>query len=489
MSSNRAYLATLLSALGAASLAASCGDETACRCNYNCEGDWRLCYETDGGFFCYWPGTEGEADSGLAASDAQDGWSASDGPESGPDGSTRELKGSDGSGEDLPPGEDLTVEGDDLPDAASGKDSVVWTGAWEMRGIWVTRWDFNDAQDIEDIFDAVAEYGFNAVFFQVRGTADAFYKSSIEPWAKDLTGVLGKDPGWDPLGVAVEAGHARGLEVHAWMNTFTAWSGTTPPPSSTPPHILYAHPEWRQAGADGNPMDWNNSYTWVSPGIPEVREHVISVASEIASNYDVDGVHLDYVRYAGPGYSHDESSEAAYAKAKEETPSLSWGDFQRETLSSFVSELYASVVSATPDVKVTAAVWGIYKDIFGWGGTSQGYFDYFQDSHEWLARESVDAICPMVYWPLTSPKGGWTDFATLADDHLAAASGRHVYVGLKADYPDFGEIAAEVAYLREKGAPGYLVFAWSTLSNKGYGELMAEQVNAEPALPPHMGWK
>jgi uncharacterized lipoprotein YddW (UPF0748 family) len=322
----------------------------------------------------------------------------------------------------------------------------------------------------------------------VRGAGDAFYDSAVEPWAKSLTGTLGKDPGWDPLQVAIEQAHSHGLELHAWLNTFPAWSGSEPPPASDPPNLLFAHPDWRMVDKNGNAMAFNNSYTWVSPGIPGVRQHIIAVVLDILSKYDVDGIHMDYIRYAGPDYSHDQWSEEAWAQAVSTDPSITWGAFQRGVITSFVAELYIAMAKVAPQAKLTASVWGIYQNNFGWSGVSQGYYDYYQDSHEWLQQGALDAICPMVYWPLTNPKGGKTDYATLADDHFAASAGRHVYMGLKVDYSDFGEIAAEIDYLRLSGVPGYVAFSYSGLVDHGYGPDFA-QLNAETASVPPMPWK
>ena len=80
------------------------------------------------------------------------------------------------------------------------------------------------------VLDDVAGAGLNTVFFQVRGQHDAFYRSSIEPWAKEITGTLGQDPGWDPLETAVSAAHAKGLKIHAYINAFTMWRGVSPGP-------------------------------------------------------------------------------------------------------------------------------------------------------------------------------------------------------------------------------------------------------------------
>ncbi len=359
----------------------------------------------------------------------------------------------------------------------------------ELRGLWVTRWDYASAAGVEGIMEEAANWGFNAVFFQVRATADAYYDSTVEPWAKGLTGTLGQDPGWDPLGVAIVAAHDRGLELHAWMNTFSAWSGTAPPPPSDPPHILYDHPDWRQADASGAPMAWNDSYTWVSPGIPGVRAHILDVVADVTSRYAVDGIHLDYIRYAGPSYSHDAWSEAAYEAAVLLDPELSWGDYQRDLLSGFVGAVTETATGLVPGIKVTAAVWGIHQDVFGWGGTSKGYDDYYQHSHRWTEEGLIDAICPMIYWPLTDPPGLPTDYGALVNDHLASAGPRHVYPGLKADYADFGELAAEIDFARAAGAPGVVLFAYSTVVKHGHGPALAAGLFAEAALPSPMPWK
>jgi uncharacterized lipoprotein YddW (UPF0748 family) len=182
-------------------------------------------------------------------------------------------------------------------------------------------------------------------------------------------------------------------------------------------------------------------------------------------------------------------SEAAYDSAVSKDPSLTWGDFQRQQVTDFVTLAYGVIESVSPKARVTAAVWGIYKETFGWGGTSQGFYDYYQDSHRWTQEDLIDAIAPMIYWPLTDPKGGWTDYATLADDHLAAAGQRHVYCGMKADYGSFSEIAGEIEYVRSAGGPGVVVFAYSTLVKKGYLDDLVSGPFASPAETPAMGWK
>ncbi|MCK4577719.1 MAG: family 10 glycosylhydrolase, partial [Candidatus Marinimicrobia bacterium] len=96
--------------------------------------------------------------------------------------------------------------------------------ATEARGVWLSRFDYCTVPDfdqdlirayIANTIQAAAEANINMVFFQVRGSGDAYYASDLEPWGPLLTGNLGGDPGWDPLEYAIDEAHANGLELHA----------------------------------------------------------------------------------------------------------------------------------------------------------------------------------------------------------------------------------------------------------------------------------
>lgn len=358
------------------------------------------------------------------------------------------------------------------------------TGGPEFRGVWVTRWNYSSEADIVTIMQNAANAHFNAVLFQVRGRADAYYDSNYEPWAQELSGVLGQYPGWDPLQTAVTEAHERGLELHAYVNTFTCWSGTTPPTSTTPQHIYNSHPEWLQCDSSGEPMELNSGYVFVSPGIPAVHDHLVNVVRDIAQNYDVDGIHFDYIRYAGAEYSHDTVSEDRFVNDNPEL--LPWADWQRLQISEFTEYAYSELCALRSDLKVTAAVWGIYKDHWSWG-TSEGYYDYYQDSQAWLENGIIDAICPMIYWPLYDGSPPYFDY--LLDDFMDHSGGRHVYAGMSGDYDHFGEIADEIAYARSVGAPGHVVFAYSSIVSRSYWDDYLNGPYTQVVAPPAMPWK
>ncbi len=363
---------------------------------------------------------------------------------------------------------------------------------YEARGVWVTRWNYSSAPDVQSIVDNLAASGFNQMYFQVRGTADAYYQSSVEPWAAGLSGVLGRNPGWDPLQTAIDLGHQAGVEVHAWLNTFPCWNcGAALPQSEGISHVLESHPEWAAADSNGISMidGCSDGYISLSPGVPGVREHIRLVAADILENYNVDGIHLDYIRYPGAQYSHDTISEAAFADAQAQDPNLTWADWQREQVNLTVKGVFETVLAQRPDVALSAAVWFIRENVWGWSAVSEGYHQYYQDPWAWTQGGYIDAVAPMIYFPLTDPPGGRLDFAAMLQDHLDGNSGRYVYAGIHGDYSDFSEIAGEITVTRELGARGLLIFAYTYIVEHGFWDDFAQGPLLEEAVPPLLVWR
>ena len=373
---------------------------------------------------------------------------------------------------------------------------ILPRAAVEGRAVWVTRWDYNSAADVETMMEALADAGFNLVYFQVRGRFDAFYASSLEPWAKELTGTLGEDPGWDPLATAILEAQARGLELHAWLNVFSFWSSGTPPASVGTPHPYELHPEWSMVDEEGEAMPLESGeYLWASPGMNEVRAWNTAVATDIVTNYpSVDGLHLDRIRYPGPAWSFDPESLAGWQQALDLEPELGFDDFRRRQVDRQVADIYDAVTELAPQVVLSAAVAANYDNPWGWGSVSIGNKDHFQDSRRWLLDGYIDVICPMAYWPLTEPKGLRTDFASLADDWLLPENAPwdgHIYMGQSADYVGLSETSAETAYVRELHGPGHALYAWAALVDHGHlAPLAAPGGPFETfALIPWMWWK
>jgi uncharacterized lipoprotein YddW (UPF0748 family) len=394
----------------------------------------------------------------------------------------------------------------------------------EFRGLWVTRfdWTLNPADinptKIDEIVSNAAYAGFNAIFFQVRGTADAFYDSQYEPWSHRLTGTpgdtstLGQDPGWDPLGHLINQAHAAGIQVHAYVNVYPVWTGCgTPPDGSTPRHLYHLVRD-HHGTTNGKPngLQWNTSdqvvcspYQRTSPASVFVDNHLLDMATDLVTNYDIDGIHLDHIRYAGSSASCDPVSEtSAGVQCFTSGPSgyVSYDAWQRAQVNGTVRKFYQQIVPLKAGLWLSAAVWPIYKNYpqWGWPSTLEGYYDYYQDSKEWLAGEDVgdvgyiDSISPMIY-PSTfncPDDSFWTQsrWNTLMTDFQAGNSGRFVIPGIGARYCTFDEIEARIDMARSAGTAGHAIFSYSGLLARSYFDDLANGPYSQPAVVPNITW-
>jgi uncharacterized lipoprotein YddW (UPF0748 family) len=381
------------------------------------------------------------------------------------------------------------------------------SAAPEFRALWVTRFDWTRADGtwarpemLVAIADQAAAARFNVLLFQVRGVGDAYYAPGYEPWAARLTGTvtrtLGVSPGFDPLRVLLDAAHARGLQVHAYVNVYPTWlcGVGAPPDGLNPPHPFWTFSRangrswsaWRVYDASGMPMNMMtcDSYLWATPAWSGVRRHLRRVVGDLVRRYDLDGVHLDLVRYPGRGYSYDPFTPSFSSSAER-------AEWQREQVNAMVRDLSAVVRRTRPRAWVTAAVWGVYRNRWGWSGFTEGYSDYYQDSKRWLREGWVDAIMPMIY--PAGPSGNCPDttvwtldrFRVLVADFLADASGRYVFPGIHGGYACFRDVLDRIQAARALGARGVAIFAYGPLSRRGYWDELAAQAFPQPApLPP-----
>jgi len=293
----------------------------------------------------------------------------------------------------------------------------------EFRANWVITWEHSSSgysaeqgkARIREILENQKAGNFNAVLWQARQSGTSYYNSPYEPWGYY---VGSEDPGYDPLAYAIQEGHKRGLEVHAWFNVFQT--------SSTAPGAPAAeHPEWICRDGNGNPMSESIA---LSPGLEEVREYTVQVAMEIVRNYDIDGLHLDYVRWN----EYDNSDFSShFARLAEERPRKfdgiispehlrhlqqvsnqdrylydvnhpysagvpsgfgSWEEWWRWSVTEIVRTLHDSIQAEKPWVRLSAAALGKYN----WGGW-QGYGTVYQDAALWFNEGYIDQLTPMHY--------------------------------------------------------------------------------------------
>jgi len=315
-------------------------------------------------------------------------------------------------------------------------------GAGPLRAVWVTRWDYMTADDVRAIMRNCRDLGATDVMWQVRGQADAYYESDLEPWGLELfrdapgpAALASVGPGFDPLSLATDEAHRRGLRLHAWINAMPLWKGSEPPLASE--HPWHAHESWRLRDSNARSQPLHDGYVIANPALPAVRRHIADVAGDIARRYNIDGVHLDYIRYVSDTMAPDEkylTDDRTMAIFKRDTGRSSLStpedleahrDWIRDQITDVVRQVGRSVKAERADVALTAAVWR-RPDI--------GRDKYLQDGAAWVRAGLIDAAFPMIYT---------TDDDQLAGDLRAweQAAGLHRIV------PGLG------AYKHERGQP------------------------------------
>jgi uncharacterized lipoprotein YddW (UPF0748 family) len=263
--------------------------------------------------------------------------------------------------------------------------------------MFVNRFEYaKSSASINAIMQQAADLGITDVMFQVRGRADAYYDSQFEPKAASIPS------GFDPLQTAIDAAHSRGLKIHAWMNSLPLWQAN----AGTPPteHIFHnTDPSFRLMDINGNlePMEGWSNYSGVNPVLPEVHAHISNVVTDIASNYNVDGIHLDYIRHvAGNNFNrlpHDPISHQMFADATGLDGSNSANAaVYRNFVKNRITDLVATLGNAVDDVE-TASGRTIEYSASVWRDPDVGENDYLQDYRTWLENDLLDIVMPMIY--------------------------------------------------------------------------------------------
>lgn len=318
--------------------------------------------------------------------------------------------------------------------------------------------------------DELQKDGVNAIIFQVRPECDALYPSALEPWSRFLTGQQGRapQPYWDPLQWMIEQCHARGMELHAWINPYRAKTKGTVALSVN--HVVIQHPE-RCFDYDG--------LTILNPALPENRDHICAVARDIVSRYDVDGIHMDDYFYPYP--------VAGVPLPDGKTP-----DQRREYVNQFIKQFYETVHQTKPWVKVGISPFGIYRnkrssDIGSDTNGLQNYDDLYADILLWVNNGWLDYCVPQIYWEIGNKAA---DYQTLIQWWGQYASARPLFIGedIERTVKANQQAAKQQLHNQVPAVQGTVLwYAKAAVDDTGnYGTNLRQQYWRYPALQPLM---
>jgi uncharacterized lipoprotein YddW (UPF0748 family) len=335
----------------------------------------------------------------------------------------------------------------------------------QVKGAWVVRYSLTSPQSVRKIAEQSARAGITDLFVQFYARGEAYYDSRIAPRAP----VVSRD--FDPLKLMAGECKSRGIRLHAWINVYFVWSSDQKPRSRD--HAYYRGPRWFAADASGRSLrdysQWelarnNLEGVYLSPASAEVKLYIRSLAQEIVLKYDVDGIHLDYVRYGHIDFSYDPSSRLGFYQAYTVDPVRffdgdprlkpywnTWYLWRLHQITELVAWMKADIAKTSPWVRLSAAV---KPD------PDEARLGFGQDWPGWLAN-------------------GWLDFAVLMNYssdtktvvRLAQKAYRYkgrgeVYIGLGAwrDSPE--GIVEKTRQLRRLGMGDVVLFSYDGLAER-----------------------
>jgi len=374
----------------------------------------------------------------------------------------------------------------------------------EFRGVWIATVDNVDwpskpglttdqqKKELTDRLDAHQQSGINAVMFQIRPAADAFYAKSREPWSKWLTGKQGQapNPAYDPLEFAISEAHKRGMELHAWFNPYRA-TNDGKFAALSPEHITRIKPEW---------FFIYGGIKYFNPGIPEVRDYIVKVFLDVVDNYDIDGVHMDDYFYPYRIDGQTINDAATFKQYGSDFNNIN--DWRRDNVDQLVKMLGDSIHKHKPHVKYGISPFGIWANKFQNpdGSDTHGlpsYYELYADSRKWIKEGWVDYINPQIYFPIGDRSA---PFDKLLDWWSYNTYDRHLYIGMAAyrinerkvnKFKDPAAMPDEIKLLRSNArVQGSVYFSSNSLLRNplGIADSLKQTYYKSPALPPVMLW-
>lgn len=360
---------------------------------------------------------------------------------------------------------------------AKAQESVVFNNQapkHEVRAVWLATiggidWPHSYSQsersaekqkkELTSILDRLQAAQINTVLIQTRIRGTMIYPSQYEPWDGCLSGFPGTTPGYDALQFAIDECHKRGMELHAWVVTIPVGKWDALGCKSLRkkyPNLI------RKIGSDG----------FMNPEKEQTGDYLASICREIAHNYNVDGIHLDYIRYP----------ETWKIKVNR--------DYGRECITRIVRKIHDAVKQEKPWIKMSCAPIGKYDDLsrywsHGWNANTT----VCQDAQGWLKEGLMDELFPMMYFRNEQ-------FFPFAIDWKERDYGKIVVPGLGIYFLDpkegkwkIGDVTSEMYHLRNIGLGHAFYRNKFLLDNKqGIYDFTVNDFNLYPSLVPAMTW-
>ena len=346
----------------------------------------------------------------------------------------------------------------------------------ETRCLWIVRESIYTESSIDSALIYAYQSNYDIVFVQVRSRGYAFYDSNIVPKHPKI------NPDFDPLDYTITLGNALGIEVHAWMNSYILWSSKYDPEDSQ--HLYHTHKEWTEANIHGK-MDsviklsepqspqWEGIY--LSPLHPEVNPYLLSVFSEIFDEYNIDGIHLDYIRFQDDMYGYNKTGMDIFEELYNINPrdivrgiistrfgwdqefvdsmNAAWKIYRQDAVSELVYETYWTIQQSGKGIALSAAVKpNLIEARNRWN----------QDWGRWVQEDYIDFVVPMNYFKEIRL---FNNSVQIMKSNLHSDDMNSIIMGVSTHNQDAQSAADKILLSRLNGFKGVSIFSYDAHKN------------------------
>lgn len=388
--------------------------------------------------------------------------------------------------------------------------SAQTTPIEQMRAFWVDSSNpgFLNHAEVDELVANVARANGNTIIAQMRRHGDSWYNNSLEPRAA-LASLAPADQ-FDPLAYLITKAHERGIRVHAWLVASVVCRRTD---------RLYGHPGHvcTSHGPDTRGTDRWTTETYggeqvgdLDFGHPGAVVYFEQVVQHLIQNYpNVDGIHLDFIRYGDRAYGYNQVSLDRFRRLNGLSASYRplpgdplWSQWRRDRVTEMVRRVYVRSKALNPKIEVSIAA-------ITWGGlgsyspddwpNSSAYSTVFQDWKAYLEEGIIDFAVPMHYFEEGVPRSrdwynGWLAWDREHTGRRAIVAGTGAW--LNTDSQGISQIQrALTPDAQGRALAGVSLYSYDQpLAGGGFErrrqfmDQLRESVFAQPAQAPNWPW-
>ena len=344
----------------------------------------------------------------------------------------------------------------------------------ESNCLWVKAESILDTSSIDSIVSFSSKNNINKLFFQVRSRGDALYNSNLVPKYEKL------DSLFDPLEYVINKTRNTNIEIHAWFNTYILWSDKIKPKDVN--HFYYKCDDCFEVDLNGKSdklieLDQFHSTSWegvfLSPMHPDVNKHLLNVIDELIYNYEIDGIHFDYIRYQDAFYGYNEygliefenlysinpidlkrgiiSERYGYNQDFVDSIKYEWQKFKISKITEFVRSVKYLILNDSLNIKLSAAV---KPDIL------EAKYRWYQDWPQWVSEDIMDFCVVMNYY---TDLNKYNSINTIISNHINKKN--KINIGISAFNQSSNSISNKILISRLDGYNNFSLFPYEIVKD------------------------